>query len=172
MVHLRTSVIDETGCHGLSLERRILDYAYSFCDLGVPRLSFYWKDRHGVLGQIFLERSADGSCVKLVWDPAPPPAGLTARELDVLTLLAAGLSNKEIADRLGSSHRTVTTHVERILFKWNLRSRTAAAVIAVQRGWLVLPIPGGEADCDALYVSRLRTSPGSVQQDLKELRTG
>ncbi|MFB7455941.1 response regulator transcription factor [Streptomyces sp. NPDC056188] len=169
-VHLRSGAVVESNCLGLPLEHRILDYARSFSELGVSLLSFYWKDRKGVLGQILLELSPDGSWVNLGWNPAPAPGGLTVRELQVLTLMAAGLRNHEIAGRLSTSTRTVTTHIERILYKWNVRSRTAAAVIAVQRGWLILPIPGGTDDCDALQVALLRTSHTSVQRDLLHCR--
>jgi DNA-binding NarL/FixJ family response regulator len=59
---------------------------------------------------------------------------LTAREHEVLGLLAAGLSNREIAHRLSISERTARTHVSSILDKLGLRSRTQAALYAVQQG--------------------------------------
>jgi len=59
---------------------------------------------------------------------------LTAREHEVLVLLAAGLSNREIASRLVISERTARTHVSSILDKLGLRSRTQAALYAVQQG--------------------------------------
>jgi DNA-binding NarL/FixJ family response regulator len=61
-------------------------------------------------------------------------ATLTAREHEVLVLLAAGLSNREIAHRLSISERTARTHVSSILDKLGLRSRTQAALYAVQQG--------------------------------------
>jgi DNA-binding NarL/FixJ family response regulator len=61
-------------------------------------------------------------------------AALTAREHEVLVLLAAGLSNREIAHRLSISERTARTHVSSILDKLGLRSRTQAALYAVQQG--------------------------------------
>jgi DNA-binding CsgD family transcriptional regulator len=65
-----------------------------------------------------------------------PPLGapLTARELAVLRLVAEGRSDREIADRLGLSYRTVTSYVRDILTKLDLPSRTAAATFAVRRG--------------------------------------
>lgn len=59
---------------------------------------------------------------------------LTQREIEVLKCLAAGLSNRAIADELSISTRTVTTHVRNILDKLNLENRTQAALYAVERG--------------------------------------
>ena len=59
---------------------------------------------------------------------------LTAREHEVLLLLAAGLSNQQIASRLSISERTARTHVSSILDKLGLRSRTQAALYAIQQG--------------------------------------
>ena len=59
---------------------------------------------------------------------------LTAREHEVLLLLAAGLSNRELAHRLSISERTARTHVSSILDKLGLRSRTQAALYAIQQG--------------------------------------
>jgi DNA-binding NarL/FixJ family response regulator len=59
---------------------------------------------------------------------------LTAREHEVLVLLAGGLSNREIAARLVISERTARTHVSNILDKLGLRSRTQAALYAVKEG--------------------------------------
>ena len=64
----------------------------------------------------------------------PTPEALTAREVMVLQLIAQGLSNQEIADRVAISESTVRAHVSRILAKLHLASRTQAALYAVREG--------------------------------------
>ena len=62
--------------------------------------------------------------------------GLTAREVEVLVLLARGLSNKQIAERLVITPKTASNHIEHIYAKIDASSRAAAAMFAVQHGLL------------------------------------
>ena len=67
-----------------------------------------------------------------------PKAALTPREVEVLTLVAGGLANKEIAAKLGTADGTVKIHVQNILSKLNASDRTHAVTIAIQRGIIQL----------------------------------
>lgn len=75
--------------------------------------------------------------------PAPPSGAnqapteaLTSREREILHLICAGYSNKEIADLLALAEGTVKNHVSNLLLKLNARDRTRAALIALQQGHL------------------------------------
>ena len=72
-------------------------------------------------------------------EPLGPEEELTAREMDVLELVVARLSNAEIAEHLVVSEHTVKNHMKRILSKLHLRNRHQAAAYGVARGWLPRP---------------------------------
>jgi DNA-binding NarL/FixJ family response regulator len=72
-------------------------------------------------------------------EPLGPEEELTAREMEVLELVAARLSNAEIAGRLVVSEHTVKNHTKSILSKLHLRNRHQAAAYGVARGWLPRP---------------------------------
>jgi NarL family two-component system response regulator LiaR len=67
-------------------------------------------------------------------DSPPTEEPLTIREVEVIKLIAEGLSNQEIAERLVISERTVRTHVTNILGKLHLANRTQAALYALREG--------------------------------------
>jgi DNA-binding CsgD family transcriptional regulator len=62
------------------------------------------------------------------------PCGLTPREAEILVLLAHGLSNKEMADRLSVSVRTVRSHIEHVYAKIGVSARGSAAMFAMRHG--------------------------------------
>lgn len=67
-----------------------------------------------------------------------PESQLSAREIEVLELVVAGLSNKQIAYRLQIAPTTAKNHVKNILAKLNVKDRTQAATAAIQRGFVTL----------------------------------
>jgi DNA-binding NarL/FixJ family response regulator len=94
--------------------------------------------RAAVRDEVFLDAAVTR---RLTQEMRAPRAGLgvlTAREKEVLVLVAEGQSNKDIARRLDISERTARTHVSHLLTKMGLTSRTQAALLAVKEG-LVQP---------------------------------
>jgi HD-GYP domain-containing protein (c-di-GMP phosphodiesterase class II) len=67
---------------------------------------------------------------------ASGPAGLTPREIEVLTLIARGASNKQVAQSLGITPKTAGTHIERIYSKIGASTRSTATLFAMQNGLL------------------------------------
>ncbi|HET7770986.1 MAG TPA: response regulator transcription factor [Chloroflexota bacterium] len=89
-----------------------------------------------VVGKFLRQLAADAQTPPAPLSAGTGPERLTPRELEVLQLIANGLSNKEIGARLSVSVATVKTHLEHILQKLQVSDRTQAAVQAVTRGLL------------------------------------
>ncbi|MEW5869170.1 MAG: helix-turn-helix transcriptional regulator [Chloroflexota bacterium] len=81
---------------------------------------------------------------RLEAQPPAAPQPFSPREHQVLGLAAQGLTNKEIAYRLGLSERTIQFHMNSIFNKSGTQSRTEAVAQALRQGWI-----GGEADGEA-----------------------
>ena len=102
---------------------------------GVPRQELFNAIRVVHQGGSLLQPIVASKLLQRVSQESVPPAEpLTPREDEVLELLAQGLQNKEIAQKLVISERTVKFHVSAILGKLDAGNRTEAVAIAVQRG--------------------------------------
>jgi serine/threonine protein kinase/DNA-binding NarL/FixJ family response regulator len=87
-------------------------------------------------GEIATSVNQQGEFELAISFPLTPPAELTPREMEVLRLLAQGLTNKELAHTLDLSPRTVNFHLSNIYSKLGVNSRTEAVVYALRRGWV------------------------------------
>ena len=85
----------------------------------------------------WLSQHTEGAA-RIYSDPGEPFQPLSSREMEVLSFVTKGMSNKEIASSLGISHQTVKNHVTSILRKFGVEDRTQAVVYALKRGWVKL----------------------------------
>ena len=95
--------------------------------------------RAAVAALMRLARQAQSEAVSLADSFQPPQTSehpFSPREHQVLTLAAQGLTNKEIAYRLGISDRTVQFHINSIFHKTTTNSRTEAVALALRSGWI------------------------------------
>jgi DNA-binding NarL/FixJ family response regulator len=90
--------------------------------------------RAAVAGQMSIDPAVAMALASALRAPKPAVDSLTAREREVVLLIADGETNRQIAARLGVSERTARTHVSNILTKLGLASRTQAAMWAVNHG--------------------------------------
>lgn len=104
-----------------------------------PREEVIKAVRGTIAGKSFVDPSVAGKLLQQVATRQSHPATLitdklTEREVDVLRLVARGLTNGDIAERLFLSEGTVRNHISAIFAKLNVADRTQAAVIAIQHG--------------------------------------
>ncbi|MGK0716072.1 ABC transporter substrate-binding protein [Leucobacter sp. W1153] len=136
-------------------------YAQAFLRLRRPMLRFFWRDdKHWLDVQFGRDPRASLSgqgqeYVRVIVSRTEMPRGITVRELDVLTLVALGHTNSGIAERLGTSARTVSSQLERLLEKLDQASRGGLAALAVDLGLLRLPFPGGLPETGGIGVAEL-----------------
>jgi DNA-binding NarL/FixJ family response regulator len=101
--------------------------------------------KYAVAGNVFNRRELDAwideqmeGARRSYSEPGSPFHPLSDREMEVLSCVVRGMSNKEIAILLGISHQTVKNHVTSILRKFSVEDRTHAVVYALKRGWVKL----------------------------------
>ncbi len=103
------------------------------------------EGKYAIAGHIFNRRDLDqwiddqmDGARRSYSEPGSPFHPLSDREMEVLSCVVRGMSNKEIAGLLGISHQTVKNHVTSILRKFGVEDRTQAVVYALRRGWVKL----------------------------------
>jgi len=101
--------------------------------------------KYAIAGNIFNRRELDAwideqmeGARRSYSEPGAPFHPLSDREMEVLSCVVQGMSNKEIATLLGISHQTVKNHITSILRKFSVEDRTQAVVYALKRGWIKL----------------------------------
>jgi HD-GYP domain-containing protein (c-di-GMP phosphodiesterase class II) len=130
---------------GLSLSARLVaaaDAYHALCEVRPHRAALTAADAAAALRDEAAAGRLDGEAANAVLAAAGHrvrhrpalPRGLTPREAEILDLLARGLSNKEMAERLSVSVRTVSSHVEHIYAKIGVSTRGAAAMFAMRHG--------------------------------------
>jgi DNA-binding CsgD family transcriptional regulator len=102
-----------------------------------PYLHFLWPAEGRWFEVRMVRDMKQEQTMAIACRPMPLPYRLTPRELEALTALSAGATNRQIAGALAISERTAMTHVEHILSKLAAPGRTAAAVRAVREGILL-----------------------------------
>ena len=145
--------LDGSGYHRgmsapqLSVAARVLAAADAWCAMREPRAHRPALAAEQAAGVLRAEATAGRLCPEAVdavlmsvgerGDPiAVPPAGLSEREVEVLRLVARGLTNKQAATELGISPKTVGRHVESIYSKIGASTRAAAALFAIENDLL------------------------------------
>lgn len=140
----------------------LADYVRASRSVLDGNVGFHWIGRGDVLYRVdLLVDAAAGQpapYVEVTVSPVLAPFKLTVRELQVLTLVAGGLTNPDIAQRLGTTRRTVATHLEHVLAKLDAPTRTAAAALALSAHLAVLPIPGGPHGLAPIDVQQLENA--------------
>lgn len=144
--------------------RELVDMALGFLTEGDHHLEFTWTGDDS--GTYWLVRVAEDSyrlersARVQAWAVENLPYGISSRELDVLSLVAAGMSNGAIAEALVISPRTVTTHVDHVMRKLDASTRTALAARALDEGVIAYPFPAAADAFDGMRIGRVARSAG------------
>lgn len=150
--HLSTRVVLLTGYDDIEQAiHAILAGATGYCAKDIEphvltrTIRAVAEGKYAVSGNIFNRRELDRwiddqmeGARRSYSEPGAPFHPLSDREMEVLSCVVRGMSNKEIATLLGISHQTVKNHVTSILRKFGVEDRTQAVVYALKRGWVKL----------------------------------
>ncbi|PWB77954.1 MAG: DNA-binding response regulator [Anaerolineales bacterium] len=154
--HLPTRVVLLTGYDDVEQAiHAVLAGAAAYCakeiqpDVLARTVRAVAEGKYAVGGNIFTRRELDAwiddqmeGSRKSYSEPGSPFHPLSDREMEVLSCVVRGMSNKEIAGLLGISHQTVKNHVTSILRKFSVEDRTQAVVYALKHGWVKLQDDG------------------------------
>lgn len=154
--HLPTRVVLLTGYDDIEQAiHAVLAGAAGYCakeiepDVLARTIRAVADGKYAIAGNIFNRRELDTwideqmeGARRSYSEPGSPFHPLSDREMEVLSCVVRGMSNKEIASLLGISHQTVKNHVTSILRKFSVEDRTQAVVYALKRGWVKLQDPG------------------------------
>lgn len=148
-------------------------YAWAFLLLNRHEIEFVYRGESWL--SVRIERSTtrtrDAEHASVTIGPVVLPDALTKREVEILTLLAAGLRNADIADRLGTSPRTVTTQIDRVMKKFDQHSRAGLAALAVDSQLIALPAPGGSEGLNAVAAITLERMAHALKAGTRTFRT-
>jgi len=150
--HLPTRVVLLTGYDDIEQAiHAVLAGAAGYCakeiepDVLARTIRAVAEGKYAIAGNIFNRRELDTwideqmeGARRSYSEPGSPFHPLSDREMEVLSCVVRGMSNKEIANLLGISHQTVKNHVTSILRKFSVEDRTQAVVYALKRGWVKL----------------------------------
>ena len=150
--HLPTRVVLLTGYDDIEQAiHAVLAGAVGYCakdiepEMLARTIRAVAEGKYAVAGNIFAARELDRwideqmeGARRSYSEPGSPFHPLSDREMEVLSCVVRGMSNKEIANLLGISHQTVKNHVTSILRKFGVEDRTQAVVYALKRGWVKL----------------------------------
>lgn len=119
--------------HTSTLRYSIEDNGNTSIDMDLTKAS----ERISMLGgALVIQKSSYGGMEVAIEFDATPSIDLTEREMDVIRLVAEGLTNREIALQLEVRPRTVKFHLDNIFSKLGVNSRTQAAITALRQGWV------------------------------------
>lgn len=124
----------------IQLEKSETELRFILSDNGLPPLGEVLRTAcqrvEALGGRVEVGLSRTGGLELAIRFPVEEPVELSERELEVLAWVAAGMTNKQIAEVLVISPRTVKFHLDNVFGKLGVSTRTEAAIIALRRGWV------------------------------------